>query len=120
MQPRGVKEMSELNMPIAPSATVRHKVAFRRCKDFSNNDTVVLISSHNPWRPKSTAWDLFEFVLRVKPISTVGEILADARAIGYYDSGTMQHLRWLYTWGDFIEINGQRHFPKEPLPGMED
>jgi hypothetical protein len=51
----------------------------------------------------------------------VGEILVDAREIGYYESDTMQHLRWLYTWGDFIEINGQRHFPKqEPLPGMED
>jgi hypothetical protein len=114
-------KVNELNMPIAPSATIRHKIAFRRCRNFPLSATVHVISSHNPWRPKSRAWNLFEFVLRKKPITTIKEILDDAAAIGYYESDTMQHLRWLYTWGDFIEINGQRHFPKqEPLPGMMD
>lgn len=109
------------NMPIAPSATVRHKIAWRKCKNFDLDATVVLISSHNPWRPGSRAWDLFELVLRKKPMTTVGGILEDANAIGYYREDTMSHLKWLYTWGDFIEVNGQRYFPKqEPLPGMAD
>jgi hypothetical protein len=113
--------MKELNMPIAPSATIKHKIAWRRCKNFPLTATVHVISSHNPWRPNSRAWNLFEHVLRVKPITTIGEIMADATAIGYYESDVMQHLRWLYTWGDFIEVNGQRHFPKqEALPGLED
>jgi hypothetical protein len=113
-------DQKELNMPIAPSATVRHKVAFRRCRNFPGNATVHVISTHNPWRPKSRAWNLFEFVLRKKTITTIQEILDDASAIGYYETDTMQHLRWLYTWGDFLEIDGQRHFPKqEALPGLE-
>jgi hypothetical protein len=42
-------------------------------------------------------------------------------AAGYADdTDVMSHLRWLYTWGDFLEINGQRYFPKqEPLPGED-
>lgn len=106
--------MNVTNMPIAPSATIRHKIAFRRCKDFDRSAIVHLISSHNPWRPNALGFNLFEQVLRVKPITTIGEILQDAQAIGYYETETMKHLRWLFTWGDFIEVNGQRHFPKQP------
>lgn len=110
-----------LNMPIAPSATIKHKIAWRRCKNFELSATVRVLSSHNPWRPNSLGYPLFEQVLRVKPITTIGEILDDAQKIGYYREHAMAHLRWLYTWGDFIEINGQRYFPKqEPLPGEED
>lgn len=102
------------NMPIAPSATVRHVVAFRRCKPFDPRSSVRVISTHNPWRPNSRAWNLFEQVLRVKTNTTIGGILEDAEAIGYYRADVMRHLRWLFTWGDFIEIDGMRYFPKEP------
>jgi hypothetical protein len=104
------------NMPIAPSATVRHVIAFRRCKPFELNATVRIISTHNPWRPHSRAWNLFEYVLRMKTTTTIRGILDDAEAIGYYRADTMRHLRWLYTWGDFIEINGQRYFPEVQEP----
>jgi hypothetical protein len=50
----------------------------------------------------------------VKTTTTIAGILEDAEAIGYYRADVMRHLRWLYTWGDFIEINGVRYFPKEP------
>jgi hypothetical protein len=107
-----------LNMPIAPSATIRHKIAFRNQGNFALTDTVHVISTHNPWRPKSRAWNLFEFVLRPKLVTTVGEILDEANAIGYNRAEVMQHIRWLYTWGDFIEINGRRYFPKQaPIAG---
>jgi hypothetical protein len=110
-----------MNMPIAPSAVVQHKKAWRKCQNFPLNASVVLISSHNPWRPGARAWDLFEYVLRKKPMSTVQEILDDAKAIGYQETDVKSFLRWLYTWGDFIEVNGQRYFPKqEQLPGEED
>jgi hypothetical protein len=109
------------NMPIAPSAVIRHKIAWRSCKNFDMDATVHVISSHNPWRPGSRAWNLFEFVLRVKPITTIRDIIKDAGDIGYFDTDVMSHLRWLYTWGDFLEIDGKRYFPKqEPLPGREE
>jgi hypothetical protein len=52
----------------------------------------------------------------VKTTTTIGGILEDAEAIGYYRADVMRHLRWLFTWGDFIEINGERYFPKEQEP----
>jgi hypothetical protein len=100
------------NMPIAPSATVRHVTAWRRCKPFDANATIRIISTHNPWRPNALGWNLFEHVLRNAEPTTIGKIIDAAEAIGYYRTDTMRHLRWLYTWGDFIEINGQRYFPE--------
>lgn len=107
-----------LNMPIAPSATVKHKLAWKRQENFDLDATVRIISSHNPWRPNAYGYRFFEIVLRPKPITTVREILADAaNLIGYQSTDVMSKLKWLYTWGDFIEVDGQRHFPKqEPLP----
>jgi hypothetical protein len=60
-------------------------------------------------------------VLRIRPTTTVGQILKDAVAIGYNRYNVMSHLRWLYTWGDFLEIDGQRYFPevKQPEPEVE-
>jgi hypothetical protein len=113
--PHGEEEAMNkpLNMPIAPSATIQHKIAWRKCKSFPLDASVRVISSHNPWRPNAHGYNLFEMVLRKKPMTTA--------AIGYFETDTMSKLRWLYTWGDFIEVNGQRHFPKqEPLPGMEE
>lgn len=101
-----------MNMPIAPSAKIKHKRAFRLCKSFNENDKVRLLSTHNPWRPNAHGNNLFEYVLRVKPETTIGQILDDAEAIGYYRTDVMKFIRWLYTWGDFLEINGQRYFPE--------
>lgn len=109
------------NMPIAPSATVRHVIAFRRCKPFDLNATVRVISTHNPWRPSSHGYNLFEKVLRPKntAMTTIGQIIDEAEAVGYYRAETARHLRWLYTWGDFIEINGMRYFPEVESPEPE-
>lgn len=108
---------SPTNMPIAPHAHVKHTKAWRKCEPFDLDATARLISSHNPWRPGARAWNLFEQVLRPKPVSTVKQIVADAEAIGYRRKDVERHLRWLYTWGDFLEISGQRYFPvqEEPL-----
>ena len=100
------------NMPIAPHATVKHTIAFRRCKPFDPSYPVRVISTHNPWRPGALGFNLFEQVLRPKQVTTIAQILEDAEAIGYYRADAMRHLRWLYTWGDFIEINGVRYFPE--------
>lgn len=108
------------NMPIAPSATVRHVIAWKKQKNFDLSDSVRVISTHNPWRPNALGWNLFEQVLRVKASTTIGQIIEDAEAIGYDRFDTMRHLRWLYTWGDFIEINGKRYFPEvEEEPVVE-
>jgi hypothetical protein len=111
--------MSPTNMPIAPSATVKHVTAWKACKSFPYDATVRVISTHNPWRPTALGWNLFEHVLRKKTTTTIGQIIKDAHEIGYDPYNTMQHLRWLYTWGDFIEINGQRYFPSEKQPVEE-
>ena len=105
-----MQNVKPTNMPISPSAKIKHKIAFRQCRDFGPEETVRLISTHNPWRGR--AYNLFEQVLRVTPVTTVGQILKDASAIGYYECDVMRHLRWLYTWGDFLEINGNQYFPE--------
>jgi hypothetical protein len=104
--------MSPQNMPIAPSASVKHTIAFKRCGSFDHAWKVRVISTHNPWRPGSHGFDLFEKVLRVKNNTTIGQIIEEAQVIGYHPSDIMRHLRWLYTWGDFLEINGKRYFPE--------
>lgn len=100
-----------LNMPIAPSADIKHKIAWRKCRYFEMHEPVRLISSHNPWRPTGFAFNMWA-VLKARPVTTIGQILKDAEAIGYYRAAAMQHLKWLYTWGDFLEISGQRYFPE--------
>lgn len=114
-----VQVSAPTNMPIAPYSHVKHKIAWRKCPNFPLDAKVELISSHNPWRPGARAWNLFEHVLRKKPITTVQGILEDAGAIGYWETDVKSFLRWLYTWGDFIEVNGQRHFPKQELVKTE-
>jgi hypothetical protein len=57
-------------------------------------------------------WKFYELVLRPNPESTVGGLLEIGRqnAIGYAES--MEHLRWLFTWGgSYIEINGKLYSP---------
>jgi hypothetical protein len=108
--------MSPQNMPIAPSATVKHVVAWKRCKPFPWTAKLQVISTHNPWRPSALGWNLFEHVLRKKTMTTVGQVIKDAQDIGYDPYNTMQHLRWLFTWGDFIEIDDKRYFPVEVPP----
>jgi hypothetical protein len=102
------------NMPIAPYAHTKHVDAWKRQPDFDLNAKVRVISTHNPFRPGARAWRLFEEVLRPKPKTTIRQILDDAEAIGYFRNEVKSHLRWLYTWGDFMEVNGERFFPKEP------
>jgi hypothetical protein len=104
--------MNAQNMPIAPHASVKHTDAFKACKAFPREATVRVISTHNPWRPGSLGWPLFEAVLRKKTNWTVGEVIDDAVGIGYDAHVAMSNLRWLYTWGDFIEIDGKRYFPE--------
>ena len=105
------------NMSIAPSATIKHKNAFRKCKPFPLDAKVKIISTHNPWRLDGYGYRFYEQVLRGKSSTTIGGILDDAHAIGFYKADVMRHLRWLYTWGDFLEINGERYFPaKEEEP----
>lgn len=104
------------NMPIAPSATVRHVEAFKRCPPFDTNATVRVLSTHNPWRPNAFGRNFFEAAIRGKGTTTVEQIYRDAEAIGYFRTDVARLLRWLYTWGDFVEIDGKRHFPEHVIP----
>jgi hypothetical protein len=107
--------MNARNMSIAPAgkAFIKHVDAFRSCPPFSYGSKFQVISTHNPWRRKALGWNLFEYVLRKHPDeTTVGQIIKDAKDIGYDPHNTMRHLRWLYTWGDFITIDGVRYFPR--------
>jgi hypothetical protein len=106
--------MQANNMPIAPSATIQHVEAFKKCQRFALDSKVKVISTHNPWRPNAHGFNLFEHVLRNITEATVGEVIEAAMAIGYDRNDAARKLRWLYTWGDFIEIDGVRYFPEIP------
>jgi hypothetical protein len=107
-------------IPISPSSgsPVAHVRAWKSQEDFAWESTIRLVSGTNPWRPNSLGWPLFEYVLRVNPASTVGEILQIATGYGFGYDDTMRHLRWLYTWGGaYIEIDGRLYNP--PPAGSE-
>ena len=105
------------NIPIAPSAPTKHKIAFRRCRRLESEDRVKLISDHNPWRTDGLGYHLFESVLRPRQNQemTVAEVQDIAERYQYPRPETERHLRWLYTWGDFLELNGMMFFRKSEV-----
>lgn len=82
-----------------------HVIAWRACKHFPLNAKLEILSPVNPWRDNSPGGAFYAKVLTARPAT-----IADAIHLSGMKPGPAQgHLRWLYTWGDYIAINGARH-----------
>jgi hypothetical protein len=94
-----------------------HRKIFRIQPDFPLNASVRLVSGTNPWRYQSLGWKFYELVLRGHPESTVGELCKFGRPHGIGDMETMEHLRWLFTWGgSYVEIAGRLYSEVPEVP----
>jgi hypothetical protein len=112
--------ITRANIAVAPAvnlpenAIIRdaHRKYFRRQPDFPTDATVKLLTGVNPWRAYGLGWNFYEKVLRHHPESTVGELLTWGRKANIGEMETMEHLRWLFTWGgSYVEIGGRLFSP---------
>ena len=83
-----------------------HVVAWRGCKSFDPSATITVVDLVNRWRQGTPGSDFFEAVLAKKP-ATVQAALDLAKAAGIGASDAQGHLRWYFTWGSHIQVNGQ-------------
>jgi hypothetical protein len=86
-----------------------HEKRWRDCNDFSHDVTLVLIPGRpNPWTPGSDGDRFYKEVLVAAKPKTVGEAIEAAKKlIPPLKNGVQGHLRWLWTWGDYIRIGGR-------------
>jgi hypothetical protein len=73
------------------------------CDPAASVEWVVPASDENPWRPDAEGHLWFTGMSKRRP-ATVAEVNALGGTKNYPAEG---HLRWLYTWGDYIKINGK-------------
>jgi hypothetical protein len=94
-----------------------HLKAARACPTWSRDTLVTILCNENPWKPRKNSKYGHQFgnaMLETFPVGTttsMGQLMAlEAKHLGPYKS--QDHIKWLYTWGQFIAINGKigRHF----------
>jgi hypothetical protein len=88
-----------------------HVVHWRAQTAFDLNATLQLTSAHNPWRPTAPGFAFYNAVLAPLGLSetTVGAVIESAAKAGYKAGVAQGHLRWLYTWGNYMLIGGALH-----------
>jgi hypothetical protein len=93
---------------------ITHTQAWRAHKRFPNTATVNMLVNQPRWRPASRGADFWAKVLGPctdfgsKP-TTVQELVDAAAKVGLKAHRVHSMLRYLYTWGDQVEINGKRY-----------
>jgi hypothetical protein len=117
--------MSNTTSTLAPSVAVApahpagtghatkggHVVHWRAQPAFDPASTLQLTSAHNPWRPNAPGYAFYAQVLAplgLEP-TTVQAVLAAAHTAGFKPGVAQGHLRWLYTWGNYMLVNGALH-----------
>ena len=99
---------------LTPLANGKHVRVFKDQPPFAPSDTLTLMTDENPWgsNANTPGSRFFEVVMRQRP-ATVGDAIAisqqhdKGRAKEERIGGAQGHLRWLYTWGPFLMVNGQ-------------
>jgi hypothetical protein len=64
-------------------------------------------SDKNPWKENTGGYPCYALILAKRP-GTIGAALDLAAAAGWRRKQAYDHLRWLYTWGDYIAVHGKR------------
>ena len=99
---------------------VTHTQAWRALKSFPTTATVNMLVNQPRWRPASRGADFWAKVLGpctefgTKP-TTVQALVEAADKVGLKAHRVHSMLRYLYTWGDQVEINGVRYQSTVPV-----
>jgi hypothetical protein len=86
--------------------TTQHYLDFKSVA-FPETATLKYRSDRNPWKENTGGHPFYALILKERP-GTIGEALDLAEAAGWGRKQAYDHLRWLYTWGDYIAIDGKR------------
>lgn len=88
-------------------STTNHHHACVTCPDFPHGASLRFLRGDNPWGIGSPGREFYAVLLNKQP-ATIGEALDFAAIAGWKAKEAMKHLRWLYTWGDYIAIDGKQ------------
>ena len=109
---RETAEVAPVPSHLKPLANGKHVRVFKDQPAFAPIDKLTLMTDDNPWGFNTPGHHFFEIVMRQRP-ATVGDAILIAQA---HDKGKVRnerigsaqaHLRWLYTWGPYLMVNGQ-------------
>jgi hypothetical protein len=85
---------------------VQHTSAWRAHKPFPLTASIKMLVTVPRWRPGSRGADFHAKVLVQNP-ATVADAIALGAKVGIKAGQVQSFLRFLYTWGDQVEIGGQ-------------
>jgi hypothetical protein len=94
------------------SSTSQHHDDWKAQPDLAPTATIRLLTTDNIWAIKGRAgkngrgYQFFVKVLAKGP-KTVQEAIDLGKKIGLTPGQVQEHLRWLYTWGPYMEIDGR-------------
>ena len=93
---------------------VQHTAAWRAHKAFPVSASIKMLTNTPRWRPASRGADFYAKVLSQNP-ATVADAIAMGAKVGIRAGQVQSFLRYLYTWGDQVEIGGQRYVAVVPV-----
>jgi hypothetical protein len=88
-----------------------HIQAFRLQGEFAPTSKLEVVATSNPWRVGTPGATFYDKVLAKKPATVKAALeLADKAGI----AGAQGHLRWLFTWGPHLKVDGKLHGSQAP------
>jgi hypothetical protein len=98
---------------------ISHFRAWRLQKNFPLDAQIEMLVNVPRWSPGGQGHDFWHRALSKLPKGgTVAQAIALGKAIGLTAGEVQQHLRWLYTWGDQVQIGGHTYIPVVPAPAV--
>jgi hypothetical protein len=85
--------------------TTQHYLDFKAAS-LPDTATLEYRSDRNPWSTNTGGHPFYALILAKRP-TTIGAALDLAAAAGWRRKQAYDHLRWLYTWGDYIAVDGE-------------
>jgi hypothetical protein len=85
--------------------TTQHYLDFKAVS-LPETATLEYLSDRNPWNMNTGGHPFYALILEKRP-TTIGGALDLSVAAGWKKKQAYDHLRWLYTWGDYIAIDGK-------------
>jgi hypothetical protein len=93
---------------------IQHTSAWRAHKPFPLTASIKMLVTVPRWRPGSRGADFHAKVLSQNP-ATVADAIALGAKVGIKAGQVQSFLRFLYTWGDQVEIGGHRYTATVPV-----
>jgi len=85
-----------------------HWLAAQALPPFPPTATLRIMSPDNPWRPDSDGHRLYSKLLAADLTNATVQTAIDIGTLLGLSYSVQDHLRWLFTWGPYIEIDGKR------------